>query len=221
MPTHGPMSAPPAVAQPAAHLAKFFQDLRTYLGVTQQQAAAHLMTLPQVIDALEKCHLRLVPPWPELSRIVMAYAAWAQVDGRPILAALASELRRQQSPPPPARPASLSPHFRQSVHMLRHAGASLAEGAKRLPKEAMHQARERPVRTFYTVSLPMALLLLALNSATVSAFFGRVASPFASTAMSIRDSLSVQFAPVREGLRWIEVEDPRSRRGDKLASGER
>jgi len=26
----------------------------------------------------------------------------------------------------------------------------------------------------------------------------------------------VQFAPVREGLRWIEVDDPRRRRADKL-----
>jgi hypothetical protein len=31
-----------------------------------------------------------------------------------------------------------------------------------------------------------------------------------------RNKMSEQWAPVREGLRWIEVDDPRQRRGDKL-----
>jgi hypothetical protein len=33
-----------------------------------------------------------------------------------------------------------------------------------------------------------------------------------------QDYLLHRAAPVREGLRWIEVDDPRSRRGDKLAT---
>lgn len=46
--------------------------------------------------------------------------------------------------------------------------------------------------------------------ATLTRAFGRVA-----------DMIRVQLAPVRDGLRWIEVEDPRSRRGDKLQTARR
>ncbi len=46
--------------------------------------------------------------------------------------------------------------------------------------------------------------------ATLTRAFGRVA-----------DMVRVQLAPVRDGLRWIEVEDPRSRRGDKLQTARR
>lgn len=46
--------------------------------------------------------------------------------------------------------------------------------------------------------------------ATVTRAFGRVA-----------DLVRAQLAPIRDGLRWIEVEDPRSRRGDKLQTARR
>jgi hypothetical protein len=37
----------------------------------------------------------------------------------------------------------------------------------------------------------------------------------------VAEQVRVHLAPVREGLRWIEVEDPRSRRGDKLQTARR
>ena len=37
----------------------------------------------------------------------------------------------------------------------------------------------------------------------------------------VADMVRVQLAPVRDGLRWIEVEDPRTRRGDKLQTARR
>lgn len=46
--------------------------------------------------------------------------------------------------------------------------------------------------------------------ATLTRAFGKVA-----------DIVRLQLAPVRDGLRWIEVEDPRSRRGDKLQTARR
>ncbi len=66
-----------------SQVAVFFRDLRKFLGVTQQQAAAQLLTHVQVIDALENADVRYLPAWPETARIVMAYAAWARIDGRP------------------------------------------------------------------------------------------------------------------------------------------
>jgi hypothetical protein len=111
--------------------------------------------------------------------------------------------------------------MQQSVVRLRQAGVVLVEGARRLPLEAMNQARERPARTFYAVSLPMCLILLMLNTSALQGAFTMVGGPLAKFATSLRETIAVQFAPVREGLRWIEVEDPRSRRSDRLTPAER
>jgi hypothetical protein len=35
------------------------------------------------------------------------------------------------------------------------------------------------------------------------------------------DALAVRLAPRRDGLRWIDVSDPRSRKADKLHVGKR
>jgi hypothetical protein len=34
-----------------------------------------------------------------------------------------------------------------------------------------------------------------------------------------QDFVAVRSAPVRDGLKWIEVDDPRTRRGDRLDGG--
>ena len=213
--------APSAQQQSAlpvhSQIALFFRDLRKFLGVTQQQAAAQLLTHVQVIDALENADVRYLPQWPETTRVVMAYAAWARIDGRPILGALAA-LQNGLVPrrPLPVRNAAAYAHVQQSVVRLRQAGVVLVEGAKRLPQEAINQARERPARTFYAVSLPMCLVLLMLNTSALQGVINMVGGPLAKFATSLRETMAVQFAPVREGLRWIEVEDPRSRRSDRL-----
>ncbi len=100
---------------------------------------------------------------------------------------------------------------------MRQIQAAIAEGARRLPQEALNQARERPVRTFYALSLPLALLLVLLNPQGLGA---AVAKPFRSVVAAAHDVLAVNFAPRREGLRWIEVSDPRTRRGDRLSPDE-
>lgn len=205
-----------------SQIALFFRNLRTFLGITQQQAAAQLMTHVQVIDALENADVRYLPDWPETARVVMAYAAWARIDGRPILGALAA-LQNGSVPrrPSPVRNAAAYAHMQHSVVRLRQAGVVLVEGAKRLPQEAMNQARERPARTFYAVSLPMCLVLLMLNTSVLQGALGMIGGPAAKFASSLRETLAVEFSPVREGLRWIEVADPRSRRADKLSPTER
>jgi hypothetical protein len=220
--TQQPFGASVHVAPVHTQIAVFFRDLRTFLGVTQPQAASHLATHAQVIDALENADVRYLPPWPETARIVMAYAAWARIDGRPILGALAA-LQNGSVPrrPLPGRNAAAYAHLQQSVGRLRQAGVVLVEGAKRLPQEAINQARERPARTFYAVSLPMCLVLLMLNTSTLQGALNLAGGPLAKFATSLRETMAVQFAPVREGLRWIEVEDPRSRRSDRLTPGGR
>lgn len=50
----------------------------------------------------------------------------------------------------------------------------------------------------------------------VSILSSRLPDPMSRGLRSVHDYLLVRFAPEREGLRWIEVDDPRARRTDKL-----
>lgn len=207
-----------ATLQIRADVGRFFLDLRHTLGASVPDAARRLTTLPAVIAALETADIESLPPWSETQRIVMGYAALAGIDGRPALTALGilaceAEQRRQTVQEAEA----VRPAFNASSERLRQIQVAIAEGARRLPIEALNQARERPVRTFYTLSLPLALLLLLLNPQGIG---GALAKPFNSGVASVQDFLAVTFAPRREGLRWIEVSDPRTRRGDRLVSDE-
>ena len=205
-----------------ADVARFFVDLRRAVGAHQLQIAAELQTHADVIAALERCDLEQLPAWPEISRVVLGYTAWAGVDGRPVLGAIGivlkdAEQRRQTA----AQVARMRPAVAASSARLRHASLRIAEGARRLPREALIQARERPVRTFYALSLPLGIMLLMLNGGVLGKLYSHVPQPIIEVALSVKESVAVHFPPIREGLRWIEVEDPRSRRGDKLPADDR
>jgi hypothetical protein len=197
-----------------ALVAKFFLDLRHVLRLTLPQAAYLLQIPVSVIEALELGHVEYLPPWPETSRIVIAYASMANCDGRPVLNAIAGLLREAQ----PQTRQTQQPERRQAQpanRPLLRAGTAFANGAKRLPAEAIDQIRRRPQRTLYTLSVPLLALFMLLHGAV----FDAIARPFASTVNWLSGYFQEHFAPVRDGLRYIEVDDPRSRRGDKLRIG--
>ena len=201
---HPAVASAHASAQSRINISRLFLDLRAALRVTPHQIAAHLMVQPDTIGALETGHFELLPPWAETTRLVMTYTAMAGIDGRPVLAALASVLQVSAEA------------ARLKVQRLRQAGSALASGARRLPAGALNQVRQRPERAFYAVSLPLGILLLILNTSVLHAAISHVPRPVARMAQDVRQFFQEQFAPVREGLRWIEVDDPRRRRGDKL-----
>jgi hypothetical protein len=202
-------------------IGRFFIDLRRALRLTLPQAAYYVQVHPDIIEVLETGQIEQLPPWPETARIVMVYASMAGVDGRPVLQAIANMLsdltpaapeEAQWSKPSARTPAEASRSASQSSGRFRRAGSALASGAKRLPQGAMHQIRQRPQRALYALSLPLALLLLLLHTS----IFNLIARPFSSTVRSVSVYFQEHFSPVRDGLRYIEVDDPRSRRADKL-----
>jgi hypothetical protein len=198
--------------QARANIARLFWDLRNALRLTPHQAAAHLLTRSDVIELLETGQFEMLPSWPETARIVMTYAAMAGIDGQPVLNAIADVLRTSLARLPPQQ---VAPQ-RLQVQRLRQAGNAIANGAKRLPAGALKQVRERPERAFYAVSMPIAIILMLLNTSVLQAAFSHVPRPVARMVTDVRQFFQEQFAPVHEGLRWIDVDDPRRRRGDKL-----
>ena len=203
-------------------VARFFIDLRRTIGANVPQAAQQLRTPINTLAALERADAAALPPWPETQRVVMGYAAWAGIDGRPVLAALGILVREEEHRRHMARQAAaVRPAVTASAERLRQIQLAITEGARRLPKEALKEARERPVRTFYALSMPLALLLLSLNSHFVKDAAHFVGRPLRAMSHSISDAWAVTFASHREGFRWIEVSNPRSRRSDRLDGTER
>ena len=201
------------VSESRALVARFFIDLRQALRLTLPQAAHYVQVHPEVIETLETGQIEFLPPWAETTRIVLTYAAMAGVDGRPALNAIAGLLAVLSNPAPVGQKSK--PNAAEAGGHFRRAGSAIASGAKRFPQGAMDQIRQRPQRALYAVSLPLGLLLLLLNTSV----FALVAKPFSSTVRAVSVYFQVHFAPVRDGLRYIDVDDPRLRRADKLQIG--
>lgn len=73
----------------------------------------------------------------------------------------------------------------------------------------------------FGLAVPALLALGLTQSPLVGATASTLPEPVARMLARVVDFARVQLAPVREGMRWIEVDDPRSRRGDKLQTARR
>lgn len=197
-------------------IARFFLDLRRTLRLTLPQAAYYLQVRTEVIEALETGQVEDLPPWPETARLVMTYAAVAGVDGRPVLNAIGGLLSEfQEGASQRQRQQTMGYAAQAGGHFMR-AGSMIANGAKWLPKDAMDQMRRRPERALYALSVPLLGVLLVMLHMSI---FDMVSRPFGSTVRWVSAYFQEHFAPVHDGFRYVEVDDPRSRRADKLQIG--
>lgn len=64
--------------------------------------------------------------------------------------------------------------------------------------------------------LVLCLVIALCQPGLVQLMSSRLPDPMAQGLRSAHDYLLLRLAPEREGLRWIEVDDPRARRTDKL-----
>jgi hypothetical protein len=99
-----------------------------------------------------------------------------------------------------------------SSRNLLRAGSAIASGARRLPQQALDQVRERPQRALYALSLPLGVLFILMHSS----IFATIAQPFEMAVQRMSTYFQEHYGPVRDGLRYIEVDDPETRRADKL-----
>lgn len=204
------ISAPPATGRDP-DLGNIFRNMRAALRLTREAVARRLATTPGTIEDLENGSVALFPHWRETTRIVRGYCELLRLDPEPLLWRIQGQLqqvggyeepttgpRTARPPPPPA--------------LLRNGRKKSSAGPRR---------RVRRARTLFAVSAPLVVIAAAMYGAhtapaPVYRTIAMLPAPFSGTARSVMDNFLLLSAPRREGLRWIDIGDPRLRKVDKL-----
>jgi hypothetical protein len=201
-----------------AEVARFFRDLRAALQMSQAQAAQRLATRMDIIAALESGDVSALPPWPECCRIVRTYTAPVGLDPRPILHSLEMLLSVAARTPKPAPKRTFIPLLsRQKKPAQPAQGKPAANPAIAAVSASFGRLlRGRNGRALFAIAVPVGLLVLLTQTSAREAAVAQLPPSVARIVRGAQDYVTVQLAPVRDGLRWIDVRDPRSRRSDKL-----
>jgi hypothetical protein len=211
----------------AAEVGSLFRDLRRALKFSLPELALRLGTQLEVVTALEKGEMARLPPWPETVRVVTAFTALAAIDPRPVLAimrrqidALEAASRRK----PAARSSRSGAIAGRMASALRSARPWRGAPAVEVSGGESDSGADwrRNFGTLARVAI-FALLTLALAMSAYYVQGGRVAISLATVSPSlsrlvqrVHEYVVWQTAPTRDGLKWIDVDDPRARRADKL-----
>lgn len=217
-------------------IGRLFRDLRRCLQLSLPELARRLETHLDVIESLEAGDLSRLPPWPETVRVVSAFTMLAKIDPRPVLHLMHQRLESGGSV------SQATVRTRTGGHgVAPRADAAVAEkpvASSEPPSPKVGAAPRSPLREGQTtwvdrlkdgltlsrpalalgagVVVVLVLLTSALpmgqqqaSAAAGTGFLGRLVA-------GIQAYVSGPTVKEREGLRWIEVSDPRSRKGDKL-----
>jgi hypothetical protein len=234
---HTAPGGPPAYDPEIANL---FGELRRYIGLPIPQIAHHIASHPNVIAALEAGRIDLLPPWSETARVVTAYIGIARLDPRPALERLAllMGVAKQTSPAAPRASYASPPdeaaspvarilgRFADAAARARNDAAEpgfLAEWAAHLKetanclKASLWKARA-PVRWVIAGALALIVIGSAAPSGVLQASVGGISQPISGLWRKISGQTQNVRIIVRDGMKWIEADDPRERRSDKLPS---
>ncbi|MGE5267856.1 MAG: hypothetical protein ACM3L9_10870 [Deltaproteobacteria bacterium] len=223
-----------------AEIARFFVELRCYLRLSTAEVAHRVGAHPNIIAALEAGRIDVLPVWNETARIVTAYIGLARLDPRPALERLSVLMRvavnagphRHHPAVAPARSAATSPVSR-IVSRLSEATARPKSGAARTEwfTEWMEHIRNSakafgevgvparaPVRWVLSAAFALIVVASVAPSGVLQASVGGIAQPISGLWRKLSGEGRAMRVIVRDGLKWIEADDPRERRSDKLPS---
>jgi len=191
-------------------IAHFFRNMRTATRLSREAIARRLATTPATIEDLELGAVSSLPHWPETVRIVRGYCELLRLDPEPLLWRI-QQLLRGGDAPPPSRPVGPPPP---------------ALRKERPRAQAPRRGRGRGIRKLLIMSLPPAIVggFLYLAATVPAPFYRALALLPPNVAEPVRaglDALVLYSAPRRDGLRWIDVGDPRLRKVDKLPTRQR
>jgi hypothetical protein len=203
--------------------------------------AQHLGTHPNVIAALEAGRIDLLPGWSETARVVSGYIALARLDSRPALDRLAMLMGVSipvrtgipapslVQPPPDAAATPVARILGRLSEAARRARSEandpgiLAEWVSHLKEtmlclvESVRQAHA-PVRWVMAGALALIVVFSAAPSGVLQASVSGLSQPISGLWRKISGHAGEVRVIMRGGLKWIDAEDPRDRRSDKLPS---
>ena len=191
-----------------AQIAHFFRNMRTATRLSREAIARRLATTPATIEDLELGAVASLPHWPETVRIVRGYCELLRLDPEPLLWRI-QQLLRAGDEPPPSRPVGPPPPALRRERPRPPAPRRSRGGAA------------RGIRKLMILSLPPVVVGGLLYGASVAPapFYHALSllpAPLANPARAGLDTVVLYSAPRRDGLRWIDVGDPRLRKVDKL-----
>jgi transcriptional regulator with XRE-family HTH domain len=213
----GPTGEPPAARDD--QVGQMFRNMRAAMGVSRETIARRLATAPSTIDNFEAGAISTLPHWKETARIVRSYCELLRMTPEPILRRIHDRLlaiaSQPRSPDPPP------PRVLRSVRTVR----TEPPAAKAEPAPVRPTRRSR-ARTLFALSAPIALLvgvaiLAQVMPGLIYRAVGVLPGSIESPVRAGLDYLVLLMAPRRDGLRWIEVGDPRLRKADKLPTSTR
>lgn len=201
-----PLRKPVAIA---VEVGCFFRDLRRNFKLSQPEAAQRLATRVDIIAALEAGDVQSLPPWPETCRIVRSYTSQVGLDPRPILRLI--EILQASAGRTPLPAQNYADEEEEEGALGRIVGGTVAG-----LQQVWHGRTGRAARLLIAFSVPVALVVLLTQTTVLEAAVSHLPPPVKRIVRGAQNYVIVQLAPVRDGLRWIDVPDPRTRRGDKL-----
>ena len=217
-------------------LANVFQTMRASVGLPPGDLVRVLRTRPEVLANLEAGRVRALPPLPETVRLIKDYGALLHIDIEPILSRI-KEQTGEKRPPLTAARATLGNRIKSIIHLALPARAQRQVAAppslRTVPKSiraepaaqsSTEKAARRPgrrLRALVTAGISTALLMGAVWTAQSqpSTFYAAVDQLPPGLAKSLRrglEMISLSLTSSRDGLTWIEANDPRRRKADKL-----
>jgi hypothetical protein len=218
-----------AIGEPPAgrdeQIGQVFRNMRSAMKVSRDTIARRLATNLSTIDNFEAGAVTALPHWKETERIVRGYCELLRIDPEPILwrvrdqlKAIASQARPSPVPPPDALQPLETPRSQGPLPLPPAAEAEPAGGGP--------ARRRRRTRALFALSAPIALLLgvailAQLAPGPVYRAVGLLPGSIESPARAGLDYVMLFTAPRRDGLKWIDVGDPRLRKADKLPTSTR
>jgi hypothetical protein len=215
------------------NLGSLVGDMRLALGMTPGELALRLGTTVDTIMTLEQGRLRALPHWEETQRVVVGLCALHRVDPRPLLQRIYEQTNATHVGAPPERSlgALLRSSERTPDRAVRKATATPEPSPRRRaapkpvpspkPRWRTRRGARGRGRALMAVAGPMVLIASVVWSIQAQPRALREAisvlpNSIAQSMLTGLDTLAVRLAPRRDGLKWIDVADPSSRKADKL-----
>jgi DNA-binding XRE family transcriptional regulator len=203
------------VAGRDANIGHIFRNMRAAMRLPREAVARRLATTPTTIDDFENGAVSSLPRWPETVRIVRSYCEILRLDPEPILWRIHRQL--QTAGPFADSPTRSGPPGVPPALLRKDQPRSHAPGGRR---------RRRSARRLFAFSTPIAIAAAALYfaQAAPAPIYRAIAvlpQPVEGGARAVMDNILLLTAPRRDGLRWIDVGDPRLRKVDKLQTSVR